>query len=75
MTSDEEKIFIEAFNQGYLLEKHDPELLHLLLKSEKARGIYFEGLRDERDTRVSERVEAILKLKNKRKQRDQDHER
>lgn len=44
MTPEEEKQFIKAFNDGYLLSKHEPKLLNSILKSDNNNNEYIQGI-------------------------------
>ncbi|HVX00841.1 MAG TPA: hypothetical protein VHA52_10465 [Candidatus Babeliaceae bacterium] len=47
MTEEEKEAqYIKAYNNGYMLEKHEPELLGKILKSVKKDNPYFEALQE-----------------------------
>jgi len=68
------KIFVKAFNQGYLLAKHNPTIIEKVLLH-KNNGIYFEGFVtgkkiNDQERKIS-RIDEIEKLRlNKEKDRD-----
>ena len=43
---DDQDKYIKGFNHGYELQKHEPELLQLLIKATTVESDYFLGLKD-----------------------------
>lgn len=41
---DNEKHFIKAFNDGYLLSKHEPELLNVILQGDRSNTPYIQAM-------------------------------
>jgi hypothetical protein len=70
---DQEKHFAKGFNAGYLLSKHEPDLLKQLLKSTNKENEYFQGL--ELGKKQHDREKLLQQIKHSNKTRNKDRER
>lgn len=64
--------FIRGFNSGYLLSKHDPDLLNSLLKSQNNDSEYIQAMILGKKEHDRELLLAQLKQSQKSNQRDRD---
>lgn len=62
---DQEKQYIKGFNAGYLLSKHEPELLKKILNSPASDKEYCEGLHSGKKQHDSEKLLEQLKQSQK----------
>jgi hypothetical protein len=69
---DQDKQYIKGFNVGYLLSKHDPQLLEQLLKSPNKGNEYFQGVSHGQQQHDREKLLAQLKQSQKAKDRDRE---
>lgn len=67
MTTEEEKIFMHGFNQGYFLEQHDKDLLDPILNAKSESSSYLDGIRDGKQMAIDDRMDKLLKKKDNRK--------
>jgi hypothetical protein len=73
----EEQLYTKGFNDGYLMSKHEPELLAKLLKSPNDNSEYFQALKDGSKQHEKEKdLEEIKRMRDKSKGKDkgQEHE-
>ena len=63
--------FIRGFNDGYLLSKHEPQLLNKILLAQN-RLDYFDGLKEGK--KEFEKEKFVERLKDKSKNKSQDKE-
>lgn len=61
----DEKEYIKGFNSGYLLSKHDPELLEKILKTPNDSG-YLKGMETGKKQHDREKLLEQLKQSQKR---------
>jgi len=74
----EEKLYIQGFNNGYLLAKHDPELATKLTAQTNDQSDYFQGLisgKNEYDLELEKKVMGFSKGRLPRDGRDLERER
>lgn len=57
----QEQQFIKGFNNGYLLAKHEPELVEKLLISKNENNEYYKGISEGKKQHEIEKVRARLK--------------
>lgn len=68
MTDEEfEKQYAKAYNNGYMLEKHEPELFSNILKTAKTDSPYFEALQE--GQRQQQRDQYIFRHANSNRRR------
>lgn len=58
---NQEQKFINGFNNGYLLAKHDPELIKKLLLSKNDNNEYYKGIAEGKKQYDIEKVRERLK--------------
>lgn len=56
-----EELYKKGFNNGYLLAKHEPELINKLMKESNPGNEYFDGLRLGKKEYEREKMMAQLK--------------
>lgn len=67
-----EQTYIKGFNNGYLLNKHEPELLAKLLRGDKSHE-YIKGLEaGKRQFEKEKLVEQLRSLQEKSKENDRE---
>jgi hypothetical protein len=70
MATEEEKRIISAFNIGYTMQKHEPELLDKILKSENSQSEYIKTLAAGKQQAQRDKIlEQQKKLKYKQQER------
>jgi len=74
MTDEEfEKEYAKAYNNGYMLEKHEPELLGNILKTAKADNPYFEAMQE--GQRQQQRDQYIQNREQEQAERERNQSR
>lgn len=69
---DQEKQYTKGFNAGYLLSKHEPELLKQILASANTSNAYCEGLTLGQKQHDREKLLEQLKQSQKSNKKDRD---
>lgn len=73
-----EKLFIKGFNNGYMLAKHEPQMLDNLLREIRPNSSYIDGMKggqlEYQQERLQNRVNEINKLNKTNSELDIDHE-
>jgi len=62
---EQEQLYTEGYNNGYLLNRFEPELYKKLMEGQQDKNIYFEGMREGGKAQAAE-----LFLENLQKGRD-----
>ena len=77
--SNQEKLYIKGFNSGYLLAKHEPELLTKIVKNVTPANDFVEGLfsgKEEYELQYSRsQLDELTLLRNKSQNREKGFER
>lgn len=74
MESQDPTLFIQGFNNGYLLEQHRPELLARVLHNLSPSTEYISGLASGQKQYQQERTERELDELSKLRHQDKDRE-
>ena len=73
-----EQLFIKGFNNGYMLAKHEPQMLDNLLREIRPNSSYIDGMKggqlEYQQERLQNRVNEINKLNKTNSELDIDHE-
>lgn len=76
MTEEElEKQYAKAYNNGYLLEKHEPQLLADILKSIDKEKPYFKAMREGQRQLQRDKFLENRKQMEQARDRSKEHER
>lgn len=73
-----EQLFIKGFNNGYILAKHEPQMLDTLLKEILPNSSYIDGMKwgqlEYQQERLQNRVNEINLLNKSNPELDKDRE-
>ncbi|MFN8290183.1 MAG: hypothetical protein U0U70_08005 [Chitinophagaceae bacterium] len=66
---EQDELYAKGFNAGYLLSKHDPELLQSILKTTSKDSRYFQAITMGKKAHDKEKLLEQLKQSQKSKER------
>lgn len=73
-----EQLFIKGFNNGYMLAKHEPQMLDTLLREIRPNSSYIDGMKggqlEYQQERLQNRVNEINQLNKTNSELDIDRE-